>query len=82
MPRARNPLSADNTTSSMNSNAILLHDERRVKGCKDFVGKDCAAAAKISSNEFPPGKVSCGIVILALIRVESGVTTPNAKIVR
>ena len=50
MPRARNPLSADNTTSSMNSNAILLHDERRVKGCKDFVGKDCAAAAKISSN--------------------------------
>src|ERR1700746_3595229 len=38
MPRARNPLRADNTTSSMNSNAVLLHDERRVKGCKDFVG--------------------------------------------
>ena len=26
------------TTSNMNSNAVLLHDERRVKGCKDFVG--------------------------------------------
>ena len=79
MPRARNPLGADNTTSTMNSNAVLLHDERRVKGCKDFVGEDFAGAAMISSTEFTPGKDSCRIVILVLIRVESGVTAPNVK---
>jgi len=50
MPRARNPLRVDNTTSSMNSNTVLLHDERRVKGCKDFVGQDFAGEAKISSK--------------------------------
>jgi hypothetical protein len=53
----------------MNSNAVLLHDEGHVKGCKDFVGEDFAGAAKISSSE-SPGKDSCWIVLVVSIRVE------------
>jgi hypothetical protein len=73
MPRARNPLRADNTTSSMNSNAVLLHDDRRVKGCKDFVGWLCRSGEDLIERVQPPGKDSCWIVILVLIRVELGV---------
>ena len=37
MPRARNPLRADNTTSSMNSNAVLLH-EGELYEAESFMG--------------------------------------------